>query len=70
MSTYRVEIDRTLCSGFGSCIDASPDHFALDGAGIATARVAETDHVGVFAAVDACPMGAIAVFEVSAGEQS
>lgn len=69
MSIFRVEIDRTLCSGFGSCVDAAPDHFALDGAGLASSRVPETDQDGVIAAAASCPMGAIAVFDGSSGEQ-
>ena len=31
MSTYRIEIDRSLCSGFGSCVNEAPGVFALDG---------------------------------------
>lgn len=69
MSTYRIEIDRSLCSGFGSCIDASPRHFALDGSGIAAVLVTETGDDGVLDASGACPMGAIAVFDPASGDQ-
>ena len=31
MSTYLIEIDRSLCSGFGSCVKEAPGIFALDG---------------------------------------
>jgi len=66
MPLYRVTIDRSLCSGFGSCIEASPRLFRLDGEGIATVTVAETDDASVLEAADACPMGAILVEEVRA----
>lgn len=69
MSTYRIEIDRSLCSGFGSCVDASPRHFSLDGSGVATVLVAETDDDAVLDAAGSCPMGAIAVFEAATGDQ-
>ena len=55
MSTYRIEIDRSLCSGFGACADLAPQVIALDG-GVATLRVGEE-------AAAACPMGAITVVE-------
>ena len=70
MSTYRIEIDRSLCSGFGSCLKEAPDVFALDGAGIATLLLAETTNEAVLDAAGSCPMGAIAVFEVATGEQA
>jgi len=66
MPLYRVTIDRSLCSGFGSCVDASPELFAIDGSGIATIAVAETSDARVLDAADSCPMGAIRVEEVSA----
>ncbi|MBI1989571.1 MAG: ferredoxin, partial [Betaproteobacteria bacterium] len=27
----RIRIDRTLCVGFGECVTAAPEAFALDG---------------------------------------
>ncbi len=30
MATYRVAIDRSLCSGFALCVEDAPDVFALD----------------------------------------
>ena len=70
MSTYRIEIDRSLCSGFGSCVKDAPDVFALDGESVATLLVAETDNEVVLDAAGSCPMGAIAVYEVETGEQA
>lgn len=66
MSTYRISIDRSLCSGFGSCVDSSPNVFVLEAGGIASARVWETDDPSVLDAAAACPMGAIFVEEVAA----
>ena len=66
MSTYRITIDRSLCSGFGACVDGAPNVFELEAGGIATARVWETGDASVCDAAAACPMGAICVEEVAA----
>jgi ferredoxin len=66
MPLYRVSIDRSLCSGFGACVDASSNVFELDRSSIAVARVHETDDPSVLEAANACPMGAIIVEEVAA----
>jgi ferredoxin len=66
MALYRISIDRSLCSGFGACVDASPDVFRLDGTGTAEVLVTESDDPRVLDAADACPMGAILVEEVAA----
>ena len=66
MSLYRVSIDRSLCSGFGACVEASRELFELDGSGIARVTVSETDDPRVLDAADSCPMGAILVEEVKA----
>lgn len=70
MSTYRIEIDRSLCSGFGSCVTEAPEVFGLDGAGMATLLVAETDDDAALDAAGSCPMGAITVHELETGEQA
>ena len=36
---YRIQIDRSLCSGFGACAELAPDIIELDASGNATARV-------------------------------
>ena len=69
MTTFRVVIDRSLCSGFGSCVDLAPTLFALDGEGIATARTGETEDESAIAAAGDCPMGAISVFDAATGHQ-
>lgn len=65
MALYRVNIDRSLCSGFGACVDAAPQLFHLEGS-VASVRVSETEDARVLDAADACPMGAILVEEVVA----
>lgn len=60
---YRIEIDRTLCSSFGSCIDAAPELIELGADGIAAARVESTDDPAAMAAAHSCPMGAITIVE-------
>ena len=66
MSTYRITIDRQLCSGFGACVELAPDLFRLADDGVASAIVVETDNRSALDAADSCPMGAIIVEEVKA----
>jgi ferredoxin len=56
---YRIEIDRSLCSGYGTCIDIAPELFELDDDAVARARVGETDASAAFEAARSCPMAAI-----------
>jgi ferredoxin len=63
---YRIEIDRSLCSGFGACAELAPDLFELDAGGTATVRIGETDDPSALDAAAACPMAAITVHEVQA----
>lgn len=65
---YRIEVDRELCSGFGSCIDTVPGVFQLDGSGIAALLVSESADSAVLEAAGSCPMGAISVFDRESGE--
>lgn len=66
---YRIEVDRQLCSGFGSCIDAAPQIFELDSSGIASLLISESGDSAVLEAAKSCPMGAIALFDSGSGEQ-
>ena len=68
MSTYRIEIDRSLCSGFGSCAEMAPEIFAVDESG--GTRVGETDDAAVLDAAATCPMGAISVVEIASGRRA
>jgi ferredoxin len=56
---YKITIDPSLCSGFGSCAQEAPGTFHLE-AGTATA-VRTTSDARVLDAAAACPMGAIAI---------
>ena len=58
---FRIAIDRSLCSGFGSCVDAAPELFRIGDDGIAVALVEESDVPAVLEAARSCPMGAIAL---------
>jgi ferredoxin len=66
MTVYRITIDRSLCSGFGSCAELAPQAFEVGADGIANALVAETDDPEVVEAAGTCPMGAITVEAVEA----
>jgi ferredoxin len=59
---YRIEIDRSLCSGFGACVEEADDVFRLEN-GVAVAVPTGTDP-RVLEAAAACPMGAIIVTQV------
>ena len=69
MSTYRIVIDRSLCSGFGTCAEMAPDLFDVGPDGVAETRQGTTDDPSVLDTAAACPMGAIAVYD-EAGEQA
>lgn len=69
MSTYRVTVDPTLCSGFGSCLAAS-NVFRLDPGGVASTLVDETDDASVLDAAAGCPMAAIMVVETTERERA
>jgi ferredoxin len=70
MTMYRIVIDGSLCSGFGTCAELAPDQFELGPDGIAKTRVGESDDPNVLEAAAQCPMGAIAVFDLASGEQA
>lgn len=63
---YRIEIDRSLCSAYGTCIDVAPDLFELADDLIAVTRVGETDAEAAVEAANACPMCAIKLVEIRA----
>ena len=70
MSTYTIVIDRSLCSGFGTCAELAPEIFEVAGDGIAEARVGTSDDPAVLEAAAQCPMAAIAVYDLASGEQA
>jgi ferredoxin len=60
---YRIQIDRSLCSGFGSCADLAPRSVRLGPDGLAEPTSAETEDDDVLEAAASCPMGAITVLD-------
>jgi ferredoxin len=68
--SYRIVIDRNLCSGFGACADIAPDLVELGPDGIAAARVGTSDDPRMLDVAGACPMAAIAIFDAATGEQA
>jgi ferredoxin len=63
---YRIVIDRSLCSGFGSCAELAPEIFEVDDGGLVSLRLGTCDDPSVLDAAAACPMAAISVVEVTA----
>jgi ferredoxin len=63
---YRIEIDRSLCSGFGICAELAPEVIEVGKDGIASTRVGQTSNQAVLEAANACPMAAITVIEEEA----
>ena len=70
MSTYRIVIDRSLCSGFGTCAELAPELFEVGPDGVAAARIGTTDDPAALDAAASCPMAAISVFDLASGEQA
>jgi ferredoxin len=68
MTGYRIQIDPSLCSGFGACVDTVPTAVRLEG-GIARVLTGVTDDPAASTAAAACPMGAITVFDAATGDQ-
>jgi ferredoxin len=67
MSGYRIQVDRSLCSGMASCVKIAPDSFDLDQEGIAVvAGIADERAVE---AAECCPLSAIAVFDQASGDR-
>jgi ferredoxin len=61
---HRVEIDRTVCIGYGLCAQTAPRSLHLDADGIAVAVAEIVDDENVVEASLVCPMSAIAVQSV------
>jgi ferredoxin len=60
---YRIEIDRSLCSGFGSCAEHAPHALSIGADGLASPTDGQIDDPSVIEAAAGCPMGAIAVYD-------
>ena len=68
MPRHRIQIDRSLCSGFGSCVETAPEAIALGPDGIAVPLDGDAGD-RVLEAARGCPMGAITVFDTDTGER-
>ncbi|MGH7717923.1 MAG: ferredoxin [Gemmatimonadaceae bacterium] len=65
----RLRIDRTLCVGFGECLDEAPGAFALDGEDIAVFTSPETaEREALLRACAACPVDAICAWDESGAQ--
>jgi ferredoxin len=64
--TYRIVLDRELCSGFGECANLAPGSFRIEADGRAVAIADPTDDARAREAAAACPMAAIRLVEVEA----
>jgi ferredoxin len=57
-----IEVDRTLCFGFGDCVDTAPAVFALDDEDKAVVLNSDGDHLEIILeAAQNCPVDAIIV---------
>lgn len=68
MARYVIELDRSLCSGFGACVDHAPGAIAVE-KGTAVLLSAGSDDDAVLDAAASCPMGALVVLDGATGEQ-
>ena len=65
----RVRIDRTLCVGFGDCVTAALEAFALDGDDVAVFVTPDlVTREQLLRACASCPVDALTVWDES-GEQ-
>jgi ferredoxin len=65
--SYRIIIDRDICSGYGSCVDADP-RFTMGSDGVAVAPERIEDLGAALKAARECPMGAITIVDESGAE--
>ena len=64
-----IKIDRSICVGFGHCIDEAPDAFRLEDDNlVAFAEPEQVARDRLVAACEACPVGALSAV-TAAGEQ-
>jgi ferredoxin len=69
VSGLRVRIDRTLCVGFGDCVTAAPDAFALDAHDVAVFVTPDAvTREQLLRACASCPVDALTVWNEN-GEQ-
>lgn len=69
MTTWRIELDESLCSGMGDCARIAPDVIEVGDDGLARLRSGVSDDPDVLEAVRACPMAALRALRADTGEQ-
>ena len=67
MPPYRIEVDRSLCSGMASCVKIAPDTFDLDAEGLAVLSGIADDRA--VEAAECCPLSTITVFDEASGSR-
>jgi ferredoxin len=65
-----IRIDRTLCVGFGDCIEMAPDAFEFDDEGIVRFRESAliVPRERLILACDICPVDAITVTDATGAQ--
>ena len=64
-----LRIDRTLCVGFGDCVELAPDAFELDDEQIAVfTDPVETPRDKLLKACEMCPVDALIVLDAKGGQ--
>jgi ferredoxin len=65
----RIVIDRTLCVGFGDCVDAAPEAFALDAENVVVfVAPAGVSRERLLRACACCPVDALTVYDEAGGQ--
>lgn len=65
---YTVRIDARVCVGTSNCAEAAPGAYEMDDQATPHVVPGATDQ-DIVAGAEACPVGAITVFETSTGKQ-
>ena len=64
VGALRIHIDRALCVGFGDCVTASPEAFALGDDDVVVFVAPESvDREQLLRACASCPVDALTVFD-------
>ena len=62
----RVRIDRSLCVGFGDCVTAAPEAFALDDENVVVFVTPEcVERERLLSACASCPVDALSVWDAN-----
>ena len=62
----RIVIDRTLCVGFGDCVDVAPEAFALDDENVVVFVTPEcVERERLLSACASCPVDALSVWDAN-----